>query len=239
MDIKKPGMLKQIKNMGKDNNPDSAGPKADEADLDESERPTVAGKPNLLNQNLAEVERIMNIAKPEFNAVAEHQKRAEESKTKTKSGDTKGTAARKAKRREEEDKAQPTKPKAKVKISELMAKKNYEEEQEKARQKREINKKTEKMREEQKKKQNKIYLGTDRLLEDKLYLSILAEGGIGFRSDVADDTVNGDVAYEAQEALEFLDAREKFWDQIELGSDHSKKRPGKPTKALESFRWLM
>lgn len=240
MDIKKPGLLKQIKAMGKPNDPDFvAAPNvaANEADEDESEseRTPVPDKSNFLTQKLAEVEKIMNIAKPEFDAKAEHQKRAEEGKLKTKSGDTKGTARGKAKRKEEQDK-NPPKPKAKIKISQLMASKKQEEDDEKAKQKREAQKKAEKLRGE---KKNKIYMGADRLLEDKLYLTILAEGGIGFRTD-KEDTINEDVAYEAQEALEFLDAREKFWDQIDLGSGGPKKgRPGKPTKALESFRWLM
>jgi hypothetical protein len=77
----------------------------------------------------------------------------------------------------------------------------------------------------------------DRLLEDKMYLTILAEGGIGTRSDIAEDLINGEVSFEAQEALDFLNTREKFWDQVELGKE--KKMAKNNKKALESFRWLM
>ena len=50
--------------------------------------------------------------------------------------------------------------------------------------------------------------------------------------------IEEEVAFEAQEALEFLNGREKFWDQIDLGSD-KKKSSIREKKACESFRWLM
>ena len=73
----------------------------------------------------------------------------------------------------------------------------------------------------------------------QMYLSMLAEGGIGIRLDVAEDVINEDVAYEAKEALDFLNAREKFWDQLELGSQNEQKGRKKDTKAVGSLRWLM
>ena len=55
------------------------------------------------------------------------------------------------------------------------------------------------------KKRAKVVTTGDRLLEDKVYLSMLAEGGIGARADLTDDYIKDDVAYEAKEALDFLD----------------------------------
>ena len=72
-----------------------------------------------------------------------------------------------------------------------------------------------------------------------MYLSMLAEGGIGIRQDVAEDSINEDVSYEAKEALDFLNAREKFWDQLELGSENDRKGRKKETKTVGSLRWLM
>ena len=68
---------------------------------------------------------------------------------------------------------------------------------------------------------------------------MLAEGGIGIRQDVAEDSINEDVSYEAKEALDFLNAREKFWDQLELGSENDRKGRKKETKTVGSLRWLM
>ena len=62
------------------------------------------------------------------------------------------------------------------------------------------------------------------MLEDKVYLSMLAEGGIGARADLTDDYIKDDVAYEAKEALDFLDAREKFWDQLDLNKNLNSKK---------------
>ena len=73
----------------------------------------------------------------------------------------------------------------------------------------------------------------------QMYLSMLAEGGIGIRLDVSEDTINEDVAYEAKEALDFLNAREKFWDQLDLGSQNEHKGRRKETKTVGSLRWLM
>ena len=87
-------------------------------------------------------------------------------------------------------------------------------------------------------KRVKVFTTGDRLLEDKVYLSMLAEGGIGMRADLTEDTIKEDVAYEAKEALEFLNSREKFWDQLDLNSEH-KKNSKKDTHSLESLRWLM
>ncbi len=100
-------------------------------------------------------------------------------------------------------------------------------------------------------------LAADRLLEDKLYLSLLAEGGIGESADLSGLQVSlvianpfmtlimnvivqiqEDVASEAKEALDFLNTREKFWDQLDMGKEKQKTNPNSQ-KALESFRWLM
>ena len=92
------------------------------------------------------------------------------------------------------------------------------------------------------KKRAKVVTTGDRLLEDKVYLSMLAEGGIGARADLTDDYIKDDVAYEAKEALDFLDAREKFWDQLDLNKNlNSKKvqKNGAGKVSVESLRWLM
>ena len=69
---------------------------------------------------------------------------------------------------------------------------------------------------------------------------MLAEGGIGIRQDVAEDVINEDVSYEAKEALDFLNDREKFWDQLELSSENDRKCRKKKTKtSVGSLRWLM
>ena len=66
---------------------------------------------------------------------------------------------------------------------------------------------------------------------------MLAEGGIGIRADVADDVISDEVSYEAKNAIDFLNSREKFWDQLELGSQTNRKN--KETKTVGSLRWLM
>ena len=68
---------------------------------------------------------------------------------------------------------------------------------------------------------------------------MLAEGGIGIRSDMADDLINEEVSYEAKEAIDFLNSREKFWDQLELGSQNNQKGKQKETKTIGSLRLLM
>ena len=68
---------------------------------------------------------------------------------------------------------------------------------------------------------------------------MLAEGGIGIRADVAEDMINEEVSYEARNAIDFLNSREKFWDQLELGSQNEQKGRKKDTKAVGSLRWLM
>ena len=62
----------------------------------------------------------------------------------------------------------------------------------------------------------KIALSGDRLLEDKLYLTVLAnafEEQAGLRIDV----VQRSISNTAVQALEFLKAREEFWNQLQLG----------------------
>ena len=71
-----------------------------------------------------------------------------------------------------------------------------------------------------------------------MYLSMLAEGGIGVRADIPEDNVNEEVAFEAKEALDFLNAREQFWDQLDLGSENQKNRK-RESKTVGSLRWLM
>ena len=68
---------------------------------------------------------------------------------------------------------------------------------------------------------------------------MLAEGGIGIRTDMADDLINEEVSYEAKEAIDFLNSREKFWDQSELGSQNKQKGKQKETKTIGSLRLLM
>ena len=73
------------------------------------------------------------------------------------------------------------------------------------------------------------------LLSQKNFFVILLGIG-GYEGKSAE--IEEEVAFEAQEALEFLNGREKFWDQIDLGSD-KKKSSIREKKACESFRWLM
>jgi hypothetical protein len=42
----------------------------------------------------------------------------------------------------------------------------------------------------------------------------------------------------ASQALDFLKAREDFWDQLDLGQDHRKAKASS-LKALQSYRWIM
>ena len=77
----------------------------------------------------------------------------------------------------------------------------------------------------------------DRLFEDKVYLAVLARG-INLKKSSAltggTSNVESKIATEAEGALAYLRSREDFWDQIELGKDHSK-----PARVCESFRFLM
>ena len=66
---------------------------------------------------------------------------------------------------------------------------------------------------------------------------MLAEGGIGMRVDVAEDVISDEVSYEAKNAIDFLNSREKFWDQLELGDKTNRKV--KETKTVGSLRWLI
>jgi hypothetical protein len=68
---------------------------------------------------------------------------------------------------------------------------------------------------------------------------MLAEGGIGIRADMEDDLLNEEVTYEAKEAIDFLNSREKFWDQLELGSHNNRTSKEKQPKTMGSLRWLM
>ena len=68
---------------------------------------------------------------------------------------------------------------------------------------------------------------------------MLAEGGIGIRADMEDDLLNEEVTYEAKEAIDFLNSREKFWDQLELGSQNNRIGKAKQEKTMGSLRWLM
>ena len=77
----------------------------------------------------------------------------------------------------------------------------------------------------------------DRLSEDKEYLSVLANG-IGRRLDIQDDGTNKMVQATANQALDFLKARENFWDQLDLGQDHRKAKASS-LRALQSYRWIM
>ena len=68
---------------------------------------------------------------------------------------------------------------------------------------------------------------------------MLADGGIGMRADMSDDLINEEIAYEAKQAIEFLNSREKFWDQLELGNQNNRKGKQKEEKTIGSLRWLM
>ena len=87
-------------------------------------------------------------------------------------------------------------------------------------------------------------IAADRLMEDKAYLSSLANcltqrNGTNCIDGV--DMVYKDVKNTAEEALQFLRDREDFWDQLAMGHDKKSMkgtRKYKPTKALESTRLL-
>ena len=73
-----------------------------------------------------------------------------------------------------------------------------------------------------------------------MYLSILADGGIGMRADMSDALINEEVAHEAKQAIEFLNSQEKFWDQSEFGNRNNiRKGKQKDGKTMGSLRWLM
>ena len=74
------------------------------------------------------------------------------------------------------------------------------------------------------------------LLSQKKFFFVILLGIGGYEGKSAE--IEEEDAFEAQEALEFLNGREKFWDQIDLGSD-KKKSSIREKKACQSFRWLM
>ena len=77
------------------------------------------------------------------------------------------------------------------------------------------------------------FMSADRLLEDKNYLVMLA-GGIGVRTDLADDTVEKDITDEAMSVLKFLQVREEFWTQIDVGKNRSKFNRNKRSKLKQN-----
>ena len=207
---------------------------------------------------LKAVELIFSSAAPQFDAKVEHEKATASARTKAQKllGDVKTRAqakkdlkkGKKDKKAEEEEEDEEGAKKIKVKkpketMTQMLAKleaKQETEEEIKEKKRLEKEKEKEKRKNEQKRKAMKVLTSGDRLLEDKVYLSMLAEGGIGCRADMVEDYINEDVCIEAKEALDFLNAREKFWDQLDLGSDAMKrrsKRKGNPS--VESFRFLM
>lgn len=199
---------------------------------------------------LKAIELILGRSMPTFDAKTEHEKAIGDARTKAQKlfGDAKERSAAKKKEKiktEDEDGDEVTKkPKKKVResITQMMMKaelKTAEDEDQRQRKLKERKEKAEAAIERKNKAKTRVLTTSDRLLEDKVYLSMLAEGGIGVRADLPEDHINEDVAYEAKEALDFLNAREKFWDQLDLGSDTKRKMGKKDTKALESFRWLM
>ena len=144
-----------------------------------------------------------------------------------------------------------TRAKAKESLTQFMMKAQLrgndadekEKEQEREKKRKEMEKKQEERRKKQEmlqKKKAKSKFGNDRLIADKVFLMGLAEGGVG--GGHLNPSLVEDVACEAQEALEFLNTREKFWDQVDLGqldklekNKDKNQRPG----AVESFRWIM
>ena len=95
-----------------------------------------------------------------------------------------------------------------------------------------------------KNERSKGSIAADRLMEDKAYLSSLADcltkrSGTNCIGGV--DMVYKDVKNTAEEALQFLRDREDFWDQLAMGKNKKNMkgtRKYKPTKALESTRLL-
>ena len=99
------------------------------------------------------------------------------------------------------------------------------------------------------KKKLTINLSADRMLEDKVYLSMLAEsitkvgiltpedeGGCGTNS------IDTEVRAAASDALNFLRSREDFWEQVDVGKEQQQDassrttRRKKPRKVLQSTR---
>lgn len=203
-------------------------------------------------KQLAIVETILGGQLPSFDAKSEHEKAKATAQNKAKKlfGDAKErTAAKKqektdaAKKDENEDQGVKKKKKVKESMTQMMMKAELKSANEEEEKEEKLRAKKEKAKEALKKRQEinkKVFTTNDRLLEDKVYLSMLAEGGIGVRADLPEDYINEDVAFEAKEALDFLNSREKFWDQLDLGSESKKAaQRKKETKTLESLRWLM
>ena len=88
-----------------------------------------------------------------------------------------------------------------------------------------------------KKSKTKVTPKIDRLAEDKNYLSLLASG-VDKQNKILDDGTTKLVKATANQALDFLKARESFWDQLDLGQDHRKAKASS-LKALQSYRWIM
>ena len=82
------------------------------------------------------------------------------------------------------------------------------------------------------------FMTSDRLLEDKNYLINLASpGGIGVRTDVEEDCVVKDVMEEATSVLRYLQLREEFWNQLDMGKNREQiLRKEKAAKKLAQKR---
>ena len=70
----------------------------------------------------------------------------------------------------------------------------------------------------------KLVLSGDRLLEDKLYLTSLS-GRIKERGGFQGDFVKKIISKTADQALDYLKAREEFWNQLDLGSGGVDSKP--------------
>ena len=94
------------------------------------------------------------------------------------------------------------------------------------------------------KKDDRSNRSADRLLEDKMYLSELANNikqRTPINSNDGVDNVYKVVKDTAEEALQFLTDREDFWEQLALGTDKTLNKKGKkckPSRALESTRLI-
>ena len=94
------------------------------------------------------------------------------------------------------------------------------------------------------KKDDRSNRTSDRLLEDKMYLSELANNITQRTSTNSNDGVDNVykvVKDTAEEALQFLTDREDFWEQLALGTDKTLTKKGKktkPSRALESTRLI-
>lgn len=77
----------------------------------------------------------------------------------------------------------------------------------------------------------------DRLLEDKVYLAILSKG-IPINPGLENDYVSNRVRATAEDALNFLETRNQFWDMMHLRNETSGNKDGLSFrgKACESFR---